>query len=383
MKILCAPDSYKDCLSASRVAAAMQVGIGRIPATVASCCPIADGGEGTAEVLAGATSALPQSVSVTGPLGDRVDACFFLLAEQSLALMDMASAAGLSLVDSAQRDVMRSTTYGVGEMLLAACESGARQIIIGVGGSASNDGGCGMAQAIGVRFMDATGAIIPAPMGGIDLLAVSSIDMRGINPAVSDVDIVVACDVDNPLTGSRGSARTYAAQKGASAAEIELLDRGLANLAAAVRRNLGIDVEVSRAGAAGGLAAGLLAFSGASLHSGIDIVLDAVRFDERVSDFDLCLTGEGRLDGQTLSGKACLGVARHAAQAGVPTIALVGSVGAGADEALRAGLSGYELIAAGLPATDSMRRAEELIANAAERAVLRYLRQPISLTRSL
>ncbi|MCI0517920.1 MAG: glycerate kinase, partial [Woeseiaceae bacterium] len=305
MKILCAPDSYKGCLSASRVAAAMQVGIGRIPATVASGCPIADGGEGTAEVLAGATSALPQSVSVTGPLGDRVGASFFLQANQSLALMDMASAAGLSLVDSAQRDVMRSTTYGVGEMLLAACESGARQIIIGVGGSASNDGGCGMAQAIGVRFMDATGAIIPAPMGGIDLLAVSSIDMRGINPAVLDVDIIVACDVDNVLTGDRGAARTYAAQKGAGATEIGLLDRGLANLAAAIRRNLGIDVEVSRAGAAGGLAAGLLAFTGASLHSGIDIVLDAVRFDDRVSDFDLCLTGEGRLDGQSLSGKAC------------------------------------------------------------------------------
>lgn len=383
MKILCAPDSYKGCLSASRVAAAMQVGIGRIPATVASGCPIADGGEGTAEVLAGATSALPQSVSVTGPLGDRVGASFFLQANQSLALMDMASAAGLSLVDSAQRDVMRSTTYGVGEMLLAACESGARQIIIGVGGSASNDGGCGMAQAIGVRFMDATGAIIPAPMGGIDLLAVSSIDMRGINPAVLDVDIIVACDVDNVLTGDRGAARTYAAQKGAGATEIGLLDRGLANLAAAVRRNLGIDVEVSRAGAAGGLAAGLLAFTGASLHSGIDIVLDAVRFDDRVSDFDLCLTGEGRLDGQSLSGKACLGVARRAAQSGVPTIALIGSVGAGADEALRAGLSGYELIAAGLPAAESMQRAEELIADAAERVVRRYLRKPIALTRSL
>lgn len=375
MKVICAPDSYKDCLSAARVAAAMQAGIDRIPAKVdVSCCPIADGGEGTAEILAAATSARPQRVSVTGPLGDRTEACVYLHAGRSMAFMDMASAAGLTLVEPARRDVMRATTYGVGEMLLVACELGARQVIVGVGGSAGNDGGCGMAQAIGVRFMDATGGIIPAPMGGVDLLAVSGIDLRGIHPAMLDVDIVVACDVDNPLTGDRGAARTYASQKGASAAEIELLDRGLANLAAVVRRQPGIEMDVPRAGAAGGLAAGLLAFTGASLHSGIDIVLDTVRFDERVQGCALCLTGEGMLDGQSLSGKACLGVARRAAQAGVPTVALVGAAGAGADEALRAGLSAYEVTAAGLPAAESMRRAEELIADAAERVVRRYLR---------
>jgi glycerate 2-kinase len=308
---------------------------------------------------------LPLSVSVAGPLGVKVNATAFLDDEHSLAMIDMASASGLTLIDHSQRDVMRSTTYGVGELLLAACESGASRVIVGVGGSASNDGGCGMAQAIGVRFVDA--------MGGIDLLAVASIDMRGINPAIVEVEIIVACDVENPLTGAQGAAKTYAAQKGATAEQIELLDRGLVNLAAVVQRTLGVDITVARAGAAGGLAAGLVAFTGASLASGVDIVLDAVNFDDRVRACDLCLTGEGRLDGQSLSGKACMGVARRAAQAGVPTIALVGSAAVDADKTLQAGLSAYELVGQGLSTVESIRRAEELIANAAERVVTRFL----------
>ncbi len=376
MKIICAPDSFKDCLPASRVAAAMQLGIRRVAAQAqVDCCPIADGGEGTAAAFAAARAALPQTLSVTGPLGNKVEASFFLQDEQSLAILDMASAAGLMLVDRSKRDVMRATTYGVGELLLAACESGASRVIVGVGGSATNDGGCGMAQAIGVRFMDAMGAIIPAPMGGIDLLAVASIDMRGINPAIFEVDIIVACDVDNPLTGDQGAAKIYAAQKGATREQIDLLDRGLVNLASVVRRTLGLDITVAGGGAAGGLAAGLAAFARASLASGIDIVLDAVRFDERVRHCDLCLTGEGAFDSQSLSGKACIGVARRAADAGVPTIALVGSAAVDADQATRAGLTAYELIGKGLSAAESIRTAEELLANAAERVVTRYLLQ--------
>lgn len=374
MKIICAPDSFKDCLPANRVAAAMQLGIRRVCSQArVDCCPIADGGEGTAAVLAAVSAALPQSVAVTGPLGMKLDASFFRQDEQSLAIMDMASAAGLTLLERSQRDVMRSTTYGVGELLLAACESGVQRIVVGVGGSASNDGGCGMAQAIGVLFRDASGAIIPAPMGGIDLLAVANIDVRRVHPAIFDVEIVVACDVDNPLTGDQGAAKIYAAQKGASAEQIVLLDRGLVNLADIVMRDLSIDIEVARAGAAGGLAAGLVAFAGASLASGIDIVLDAVHFDDRVRHCDLCLTGEGQLDAQSMSGKACLGVARRAAKAGVPTIALVGSTAVDANESLRAGLAACELIGEGLSGTESIRRAEELIANAAERVMTRLM----------
>ncbi len=374
VKIICAPDSFKNCLPASQVAAAMQLGIRRIAAHVrVDCCPIADGGEGTAAILAAARSAVPRTVSVAGPLGAKVDATLFLDEEQSLAIIDMASAAGLSLVDHSECDVMRATTYGVGELLLTACESGASRVIVGVGGSATNDGGCGMAQAIGVRFLDSMGAIIPAPMGGIDLLAIASIDMRGINPAILDVEIIVACDVDNPLTGAQGAAKVYAAQKGATGEQIELLDRGLVNLAAVVQRTLGVDITVPRTGAAGGLAAGLVAFTGASLASGINIVLDDVQFDDRVGNCDLCLTGEGKLDGQSLAGKACLGVARRAAKAGVPTVALVGSATRDADKTLQAGLSAYELIGTGLSAAESMRRAKELIADATERVVTRFL----------
>lgn len=353
----------------------MQLGIRRVCAQAQiDCCPIADGGEGTAAALAAACSAWPRSISVTGPLGTKVDASFFLADDKSLAIMDMASAAGLMLVDRSQRDVMQSTTCGVGELLLAASESGAGRIIVGVGGSATNDGGCGMAQAIGVRFLDPSGECIPAPMGGIDLLSVASIDMRRINPAIFDVEIIVACDVENPLTGNQGAAHVYGAQKGANDTQIALLDRGLVNLANVVKRDLGIDIAaIPRAGAAGGLAAGLVAFAGASLASGIEIVLDAVQFDERVRHCDLCLTGEGKLDIQSLSGKACLGVARRAATAGVPTVALVGSAGVGADKALQAGLSAYELIGEGISAEESIRRAEELIANAAERVIQRFL----------
>jgi glycerate kinase len=377
VKIICAPDSFKDCLTAARVAAAMQRGIFRVlPNAQVDCCPVADGGEGTAAVIAAAIGAEARSVSVSGPLGYPVAASFFFAKQQQLAIMDMASAAGLMLVPAAQRDVMHASTYGVGELLLAAVRSGARRIIVGVGGSAGNDGGCGMAQALGVQFLDPDGQPVHCPVGGADLLSVSGIDASLTDAAIRRVDIRVSCDVENPLTGLKGAARVYAAQKGATAAQIERLERGLLNLAALVHRDLGIDLTgLPRCGAAGGLAAGLLAFAGARLESGIDTVLEAVDFAKRVKDCALCLTGEGRLDEQSLSGKACLGVARYAERAGVPTVALVGSIGDGADRAVQAGLSSFELIGEGLPETESIRRAEDLVADAAARVTARMFRQ--------
>ena len=351
----------------------MQRGIHRVlPEALVDCCPVADGGEGTAEVIATASAAARRTLSVIGPTGQSVDADFFLIESQRLAVLDMASAAGLMLVPQAQRDAMKATTFGVGELLLAARASGARRLIVGVGGSAGNDGGCGMAQALGVRFINSAGHEMRSPIGGADLQSIASIDVRGSGNAMRDLEIAVACDVDNPLTGSNGAAHVYAAQKGATAKQIGLLDAGLVNLARIVRRDLGIEIEnLPRAGAAGGLAAGLLAFVGAKLQSGIDLVLDIIDFDRRVTDCDLCLTGEGRLDSQSLSGKACLGVARRAARFGVPTYALVGSTGNGAENALQHGLSGYELIGQGLSVADSLRRAEELLAECTARVVLR------------
>lgn len=351
----------------------MQRGIRRgFPHALIDTCPVADGGEGTAKVLAEATAARPHAIPVCGPLGETVYALFYRGDEPRVAILDMASAAGLMLVEPSRRNVMRSTTYGVGELLLAACGTGAPRVVIGVGGSAGNDGGCGMAQAIGVRFLDASRASIPAPMGGEDLLSIAAIDISGIDPRIATTEFVVVCDVGNLLCGKRGAAPVYAAQKGATESQIAALDRGLANLANIVSRDLGIDMTGPRCGAAGGLAAGLLAFAAAKLESGIDIVLDAVNFDARVKNCDLCLTGEGKLDSQSLEGKACLGVARHAAQQNVPAIALVGSVAAGAEKMLQAGLTAYELIGKGLSMIESIRRAEELIADTAERVVTRF-----------
>lgn len=376
MKFLCAPDSFKGSLSASDAANAMRDGILQaFPDADVDCCPIADGGEGTARILAESMHGKIHSARVSGPLGTPVDAEFGIVANQGLAVLDMASAAGLGLVPEAQRNVLRATSFGVGELLLAACRSGVQHIVIGVGGSASNDGGCGMAQALGVRFLDARGKPIEVPIGGGDLLNIASIDACRLAKAISLVEITVACDVVNPLTGPNGAAPVYGRQKGANDEQIALLDRGLENLAAVLRRDLGIEVEnLPRGGAAGGLAAGLHALAGARLESGIDVVLDAVQFDRRVECAGLCLTGEGRLDGQSLEGKACLGVARRAATAGVPTIALVGSTGFDAEKTLTAGLSGYELIGPGLPAQDSMRRARELLNSASQRVVRRFLR---------
>jgi glycerate kinase len=375
VKILCAPDSFKDSLPANKVAVAMQRGIERaFPRAEIDCCPVADGGEGTASIVAAAdASAVARRIAVSGPLGSPVDAEFFCLPDQHLAVLDMATAAGLMRIPQELRNVMRTTTYGVGELLLAACRAGLPRVVVGVGGSASNDGGCGMAQALGVRFFDEADRPISTAICGANLPSIDRIDASGLDPAVQDAEIVVACDVDNPLTGPNGSARVYAAQKGANDEQIAQLDRGLMHLAAIVQRDLGIDLTtLPRAGAAGGLAAGLRAFAGGRLASGVDIVLDAVQFDRRVRDCDLCLTGEGRLDGQTLAGKACLGVARRASSAGIRTVALVGSLGEDADRTLHSGLTAYELIGSGLPAEESMHRVEELLAATAERVVRRY-----------
>jgi glycerate kinase len=374
MKILCAPDSFKGSISASDAAIAMREGILRAcPNASVDCCPIADGGEGTARILTKTLGGSFSPVTVRGPLGDPVSATFGTVAQGNIAILDIASASGLALVPNDERNVMRATSFGVGELIKAACKFGAQKIIVGVGGSACNDGGCGMAQALGVRFLDSNGQEIASPMGGGDLIKISAIDVSHWDPAVSGKEITVACDVGNPLTGKNGAAHIYAAQKGANDTQIATLDRGLENLATIVRRDLGIEIEdLPRCGAAGGLAAGLFAFAGAALASGIDVVLDAVQFDRRVRDVDLCLTGEGRIDGQSIEGKACIGVARRARAAKVPTIALVGIAGAGVEKVLEAGLLTYEIISPGLPEQESIRRARELLADCAERIVRQF-----------
>ena len=372
MKIICAPDSFKESLTAAEAARAMARGVkSASPHTVVDTCPIADGGEGTVEALVAATLGRTHTTSVAGPLGQWVDAAWGMLGvkrgDPTTAVIEMAAAAGLALVPMAQRDPTRTSTFGVGMLIRAALDAGARRIIMGIGGSATNDGGCGMAMALDAGFFDATGRPLSntTPTGGM-LGQIGRIDVDQLDPRIADTQITVACDVTNPLTGPNGASYIYGPQKGGTPAQIKSLDKGMSHLADLFRDQLDKDVAtMPGAGASGGLGAGLVAFLGATLRPGIEIVLDAVDFDARVAGCDLCLTGEGRIDGTSLSGKACLGVAQRAQRQGVDTIALVGSIGPDADRTLDAGLKAYHAIGDGLTQEESIRRAVELIERSA------------------
>lgn len=377
MKIICAPDSFKESLSAIDAANAMAEGIRNVlPDAVIDCCPVGDGGEGTLAALLESGGGQLLEEQVAGPFGDLVDASIGILAGDEIAFVESATAIGLPLIPANRRDVMRTTSFGVGELILSAIAQKPAEVIVGIGGSATNDGGCGMAQALGVRFFDRQDKRIEQPICGEMLSMISRIDASHRYPALDHVSVTIACDVNSPLTGSNGAARIYGPQKGATPAQVVELDAGLSNLAALIRKDLGIDIEdVAGAGAGGGLGGGLIAFAGASIESGINTVLDAVNFCERVRDCDLCLTGEGRLDGQSVTGKACIGVAKAAALQNIPTIALVGSIGPGAEKSLLAGLDDYLEIGEGLPKDESMRRAASLLTETASRLV-RSLHNP-------
>lgn len=346
-----------------------------VPDAMVDLCPIADGGEGT---LAAFTTALPGDVhriNVSGPLGDPVEAAFAIFAEGRFAVVESAAATGLQLIPEPSRDPEKTSSRGVGELIASACAAAPRKIIVAIGGSATNDGGCGMAQALGVRFFDRNGNMIEKPVSGGMLHDLSRIDATERLAALGKVEMIVASDVRNPLTGPQGAAEVYGPQKGATAEQVARLDAGLAHLAGLVRRDLNIDIEMlPGSGAAGGLGGGLVAFAGATIASGIDTVLEAVEFEQRVRSCDICLTGEGQIDAQSVSGKACVGVARAARRHGVPTTALVGAVGSGAEQCIEAGLHEYVVIGEGLPAEVSMRQASVLIAESAGRVVGKFLR---------
>ncbi len=373
MRVICAPDSFKECLSATEAASAMAEGIRRVlPDADVDVCPVADGGEGTVEALVTALDGEYRDSRVTGPCGASVTARWGLV-EDATAVIEMAAAAGLHLVPRTRRDPRTTTTFGVGELLLAARRAGARRLVVGLGGSATVDGGCGMAQALGWHFRDAAGRELAAPLAGGDLPAIVHIDPGSALAALAGIEVIAACDVTTPLLGEKGAAAVFAPQKGADPQAVRELEAGLTHLARVVRREPGGDMAaLEYGGAAGGLGAGLAVFARAGLESGIERVLATSRFDERLRGADLCLTGEGRIDGQTLAGKACLGVARAAAARGVPALALAGAAGPDADALLATGLSEWRLIGPGLSARESMRRARELLAASAGRAALDY-----------
>lgn len=375
MKIICAPDSFKESLTALEVAHAMQQGIADVcPAARVDLCPIADGGDGTVDAVLAATGADAHVTRVPGPLGDPVDARWGMIPaardQPQTAVIEMAAASGMALIEQARRDPSRTSSQGTGQLIADAMDRGAGRIILGIGGSATNDGGCGAAAQLGVRFLDAMGVVIEQPVSGGILTMIDRIDMSGLDPRLARTQIVVACDVSNPLTGPNGAAYIYGPQKGATPQQVVELDESLGHLSDLWRRDLGRDVQLlAGAGAAGGMGGGAVAMLGAWIERGVKIVLDAVDFDRRVADCDLCLTGEGRLDGQSLSGKACLGVARAARKHGVRTVALVGSIGCDAPRTLEEGIAAYHAIGSGLPVDESIRRATELLRQATSRVV--------------
>ncbi|EPG4813453.1 glycerate kinase [Klebsiella aerogenes] len=326
MKIVIAPDSYKESLSALDVATAIETGFREIyPHAEYVKVPVADGGEGTVEAMVAATQGHIVQVSVTGPLGEPVNAFYGLSGDMRCAYIEMAAASGLESVPPTRRNPLLTTSWGTGELIRHALDAGVSQIIIGIGGSATNDGGAGMAQALGAKLLSAGQQQIARGGGALETLA--RIDLSELDPRLADCRIDVACDVTNPLTGPQGASAVFGPQKGATAAMIERLDRGLQHFAQIIDRDLDIDVlSLEGGGAAGGMGAALYAFCGANLRPGIEIVTDALGLADLVADADLVITGEGRIDSQTIHGKVPVGVAKVAKRFNVPVIGIAGSL---------------------------------------------------------
>lgn len=365
MRIVIAPQEYKGTLTAAEAAAAMAEAVRRVlPGADILLLPLADGGPGTVAAIVAAAGGSTRTANVTGPLGEKVDAEWGLL-DDGTAVIEMAAAAGLLLVDEGARDPRVATTYGVGDLIRAALGAGCRRMIVGLGGSATNDGGAGMAQALGVRLVDVQSRELPP--GGAALARLDRIDVSGIDARVSACEVLGATDVRNPLCGPEGASAVYGPQKGASPEVVRELDEALRHHAEIIERDLGVSVAgLPGAGAAGGLGAGLIAFLGATISPGIDVIAEAVRLAERIRGADLVLTGEGRLDGQTAFGKTVAGVARIARTEGVPVIVVPGALGEGWESIL-------PLVAAVEPATGDGEPARRL-AVAVERALLGWRR---------
>jgi len=384
MKIVVAPQSFKGSLPAREVAEAISRGIRRVLAeTEVVVLPMADGGEGTVDSLVYATDGRTMQTEVTGPLGDRVPAAWGILGDEVTAVVEMASASGLVLVSPDSLDPLIATTYGTGELVRAALDSGCRRFIIGIGGSATNDGGAGMAQALGAKLTDREGRELPP--GGAALTGLRQIDISGLDSRLAGCQVTVACDVTNPLCGKEGASWVYGPQKGATEEMCRHLDEALANYASIIKKDLGIDVrDLPGAGAAGGLGAGLVAFLNARLVPGIEIISDAVGFIEHLKGAALVFTGEGRLDTQTMFGKTVAGVTKHAKILGVPVVVIAGELHGDLKELYRHGIDAALSIAPGpISREESEADAARLITDTTERALRLILINPERQSRHL
>jgi glycerate kinase len=379
MHLLIAPQALKGSLTAAETAQALAQGVRVVmPDVTVTELPIADGGEGTVAAMVAATGGEIIPATVTGPLGEPVAAFFGILGEaagtaQKMAVIEMAAASGLPLVPPEQRDPRITTTWGTGELIRRALDHGCRHILIGIGGSATNDGGAGMAQALGAHLLDEAGRELPP--GGAALARLARITIDTLDPRLRDTIVQVACDVDNPLCGPNGASAIYGPQKGATPAMVQELDAALCHYAAIIQRDLGVDVlDLPGAGAAGGLGAGLVAFLQAQLLPGAQLVLDALHFEQHLTTADLVITAEGHLDRQTLRGKSVGTVAATAQAHGVPVVVVAGGVSEDEHALYEMGIAAIvPLPTEPMTLAEAMQMAAPLVRRAAERA-LRLIR---------
>lgn len=337
MKVVIASDSFKESLSSASIAEAAETGIKRLyPDTEISKFSVSDGGEGLTESIVSALGGQYVNMTVSDPLGRSINAVYGICS--GTAVIEMAAASGLPLVAPQERNPMHTTTFGTGELIADAINKGCRKILLGMGGSATCDGGTGMLEALGWRFLDKNGNALHG-IGG-NLVAIATIDDSGVPDAVKETEFTVACDVRNPFSGPQGASYIFSPQKGANPQEVEQLDCGLTNFAAIIAGKYGTDItSMEGAGAAGGLGGACKAFLNATLKRGIEMVLDAINIDDAISDADLVITGEGKVDSQTPSGKTAAGVLGRCQKHGVPCVAIGGMV-AMCDELLHAGFAG-------------------------------------------
>ncbi len=365
-QILLVPDSFKGTLSSSQVCKLMTAQLARFfPEARIDSLPVADGGEGSVDAFLTAAGGRRVTQTVTGPFGEPVESFYGILPDGCTAVIEMAACAGLPLAEG-HLDPERATTFGVGELILAAKEAGCTKIILGLGGSCTNDGGAGAASALGAVFTKEDGAAF-VPVGGT-LKDIAALDCHPLREMLKGLELTVMCDIDNPLFGENGAAHVFAPQKGADAAAVKELDDGLRHLGEVAARCLGEDFsQLPGAGAAGGLGFGMAAFCGAKLKMGIDVVLETLCFDEKLRSADLVVTGEGRIDSQSARGKVVCGVAARAKRAGVPVIALVGEIGSGFEPLYDQGLTAvFSINRAAQPFSESRCHAEENLSLAME-----------------
>ncbi|EKF9847738.1 glycerate kinase [Vibrio cholerae] len=367
MKVVIAPDSFKESLTAKQVCDAIQAGLARVWHDAKFVAiPVADGGEGTVQSLVDATQGRLVEVKVMGPQGKRVEAFYGMLGDNQTAVIEMAAASGLHHVPVAQRDPKLTTSFGTGELIRHALDQGVTKLIIGLGGSATNDGGVGMLAALGARFTNADGDPIQLTGGGLREL--THINLQDFDPRLQNCDILVACDVNNPLCGDKGASAVFGPQKGATPEDVQLLDGALRQFGLLTEKVTGkMVLESAGAGAAGGMGAALLAYTQAILRPGIEIVLETVQLAHQVIDADLVITGEGRIDSQTVHGKTPMGVAKVAKRFDVPVLALCGCTGANYQAVYQCGIDAvFAAVPRAMSLEDALKESDFNLADLAE-----------------